>query len=284
MSRGAPRSGKGDVNTGQTYDYDPNSIIHQQILESGQVELIQGGDSLLEAVAREMAGDKRLAGYADNREIVSEIANVIRGQEAGGSVSDSAMKSYSKLNQMLLPPDGYLYRTEIDVTLEGLLDWFAPFEEQGEAVQGALRGLARQAEDDVVSPSMLSRRVTDAVGTSGIQADLRDLQPHLDGSSIYELLEGVYGTGASRELSNRASRASSITMVRLRLTKFKPFEQWLKETHGMEVADSFGDPVMSRALDREYDGYIRRYMSEKPEQTHNYVIFDDGLISIAERQ
>jgi hypothetical protein len=187
-----------DVKTGQTYDYDPNSIIHQQILESGQVELIQGGDSLLEAVAREMAGDKRLAAYSDNREIVSEIANVIRGQEAGGTVSDSAMKSYSKLNQMLLPPEGHLYRTEIDVTPESLLDWDKPLSEQGEAVQEVLgpyksdftpsAGGALNLATDALGKGEPERLLSDR-GIKGIKYLDGDSRAVGDGTSNYVIFD-----------------------------------------------------------------------------------------------
>jgi hypothetical protein len=128
--------------TGAIMTADPNNVLHQKILSgeigSGDYEILSAPEGLADSVIAAMRDDPRLSEFADNKDIVNDVVTVIRGQEEGGTVSDSALSAYRRIDQKLPEPTGALYRTEIDVAPESLLDWDKPLSEQSEAVQEVL--------------------------------------------------------------------------------------------------------------------------------------------------
>lgn len=150
-------------------------------------------------------------------------------------------------------PKGHLYRAEIDATPQEFIRWDEPLEEESEVVRNILTPYKSDFTDTTGGALNLA---TDALGKGEPEGLLREAG-----------LKGIkYHDGNSRGM-----------------TRFKNFETWLNDTHGMDLADSFGDPVLSRALDKEYAEYTQRYMLEQPESTYNYVIFDDGIINATHR-
>ena len=136
--------------TGAIMTADPNNVLHQKILSgeigSGDYEILSAPEGLADSVIAAMRDDPRLSEFADNEDIVNDVVTVIRGQEEGGTVSDSALSAYRRIDQKLPEPTGALYRTEIDVAPESLLDWDKPLKDQ----PNALRAFQEMYSDEMM--------------------------------------------------------------------------------------------------------------------------------------
>lgn len=186
----------------------------------------------------------------------SKLAIRPQRQEAFDAIESGNYKNYEL-------PEGALYRTEIDVTPESLLDWDKPLSEQSEAVQevlgpyrsdfspatGGALNLATDALGKGVPEQMLSER-----GIKGIK--------YLDGASRHP-------TQAEADIANEIRE----------LEKRRELALFMSGTPDV--------PDLSDSI-RSLDGDIasrRQALKEMEDarQTSNYVIFDDSLINIAER-
>jgi len=163
---------------------------------------------------------------------LAELQSEIDG--ASGAKLKKLVSEYEQVaeaRELAMNDPGALYRTEIDVTPESLLDWDKPLSEQSELVQGFMNRVAERAPFDGT--------VRNADGT---------LEPDASGKMLYEWLYGQRN-GPDMTLMDRQANTSRA------LNK--------NGIHGIKYLDG-----ASRAAGNG---------------TSNYVIFDDGLINIAER-
>lgn len=182
---------------------------------------------------------------------------------------------------------GALYRTEIDVTPESLLDWDKPLSEQSELVQGFMNRVAERAPFDGV--------VRNADGT---------LEPDASGKMLYEWLYGQRNdpgmtlmdrqANVSRVLSDndikgiRYLDANSRQPTQAEADIANEIRELEKKREIAGFMSEYPDvPDLSSSI-KSLDGDIasrRQALKEMEDarKTSNYVIFDDGLINIAER-
>jgi hypothetical protein len=93
-------------------------------------EVFDGDDPIMSSAASEL-----LAGDFSPSQIRSKVAE---WADIEGIDSGAALESYDAMLKNI-PGEGHLYRTEIDVTPESLLDWDKPLSEQSEVVQEIAR-------------------------------------------------------------------------------------------------------------------------------------------------
>ena len=181
--------------------------------------------------------------------------------------SDEWIASYSKYVDEVgdrvgfsKTPKGALYRTEIDVTPESLLDWDKPLSEQSEAVREALQNesLISVLEDGMSVAPGARLRIDDEI------EEFPKYFMETDSGSKFRLSE----SDLKNLVAQKESEISGRTIANAIATKAggqREASRYLndKGIKGIKYLD--GD---SRAVG---DG------------TSNYVIFDDSLINIAER-
>ena len=178
-------------------------------------------------------------------------------------------------------PKGALYRTEIDVTPESLLDWDAPISEQSEAVRELAKyhnlersqsGLKENTGAGLYQ--VLGQRNAGAdFDNSSLRGADKYANPILEEAGI----KGIkYLDGRSRHpTQGEADIANEIR----ELEKKREIAGFMSGTPDVpDLSDSIksldGDIASRRQALKEM---------EDARQTSNYVIFDDSLINIAER-
>jgi hypothetical protein len=128
--------------TGQIMTADPDNPVHNKILAgeigSASYEVLPEVGGLRESITNAMDLDPRLKKYKDNKEIVDDVLVVLQGQEEGGTVTDSAMQAYSRLNNKFGVPKGFLYEVEIQAGQDELINWDKPVAEQPPKIRDAL--------------------------------------------------------------------------------------------------------------------------------------------------
>ena len=168
-------------------------------------------------------------------------------------------------------PKGALYRTEIDVTPESLLDWDKPISEQSEAV----RELAKYHNLERSQSGLKENTgagLYQALGQRNAGADfdnssLRGADRHAN--SVLEEA-GIKGV---RYLDGR-SRAPNIVDKR---------NQALLKHYGGDIQKTV-DHLVRLYHGPDKDDYAQQLIKEfEAGPSYNYVIFDDSLINIAER-
>ena len=168
-------------------------------------------------------------------------------------------------------PKGALYRTEIDVTPESLLDWDKPISEQSEAV----RELAKYHNLERSQSGLKENTgagLYQALGQRNAGADfdnssLRGADRHAN--SVLEEA-GIKGV---RYLDGR-SRAPNIVDKR---------NQSLLKHYGGDIQKTV-DHLVRLYHGPDKDDYAQQLIKEfEAGPSYNYVIFDDSLINIAER-
>jgi hypothetical protein len=174
-----------------------------------------------------------------------QISYVTEGLPAWAkSVYNSDIKDKLKF----VEPEGALYRTEIDVTPDQLLDWDKPFSQQDQNVKNALGDVFGEISERIRSrPQIYTSPVDDVIGNQ-------------TGADIYDRIADTkaYADWMSSQLTSgnlRMSEANTPSSV----SKFL-------DSRGLKGIQYF-------------DGTSR----SAGEGTRNYVIFDDKPIRIAER-
>jgi len=179
---------------------------------------------------------------------------------------------------------GSLYRTEIDVTPESLLDWDKPLSEQSEAVRNAVQDIAANGDarftDQQLSKlneSLLSTESGNNRGQSivGILGDDYSVDP--------QSVDSAYSAAARSFKEYDYSYETALEDIKGAYPDAKPEElEWaLKKEYGIG-----GRAGASSALsDRGIKGikYLDGDSRAAGDGSSNYVIFDDSLINIAER-
>ena len=237
-------------------------------------------------------------------------------------------------------PKGNLYRTEIDVTPESLLDWDKPLSEQSEAVRNAVQDIAANGDarftDQQLSKlneSLLSTESGNSRGQSivGILGDDYSVDPRTVDSAYsaaarsfkeydypYETaledIKGAYPDAKPEELAwalkkeygigGQAGASSALSDRGIKGIKYLDGDSRHPTQAEADIANEIRDLEKKRELGlfmsgadgvrdlsdsiKSLDGDIasrRQALKEMEDarQTSNYVIFDDGLINIAER-
>lgn len=245
---------------------------------------------------------------------------------AGGTVNqphlvsaqrDEAERMISVINRLQrgekATPPGALYRAEIDVSPESLLDWDKPLSEQSEAVKKAvneslnIRGtqlLNDKKGLTVVGPDGSGKNIV------GIQADtVEDAFDQLTGERIYNLLGDQQIRNLDMNYSPVASQKLATGLLSNKGIKgVKYYDAASRSTAGGEILDVYqqdgkwraktkvknrsvgfsnsptGAVTTSRPFDTEAEArqWAENAINENL-ATSNYVIFDDSLLNIAER-
>ena len=142
---------------------------------------------------------------------------------------------------------GALYRTEIDVTPESLLDYDTPLQSQPQAVQDAFVNAYRSHMNDGTPDGLLVSELLEGASPQ----DALNLFDNSKGSQSYRTLADMVGG------EDRASVLLNEQGVR-----------------GIKFADGNSRKAKQAMIDGKSDGFVG---------DENYVIFDDSLINIAER-
>jgi ribosomal protein S18 acetylase RimI-like enzyme len=174
-----------------------------------------------------------------------------------------AMDAWTGPNDVM-EPTGNLYKVDIDVKDEDLLDWDKPLSEQPESVRDAITALINERTPKEIADVFLSNA-------------------EAKGGSLYALISDSFGESAQGTPEKRASEAlfaAGIPGIRYldggsRLS-IKPPETQAKG-HQWEVVDGAG-----KLKAREPNEEAARKKMEAM-QTYNYVVFDENLITILDK-
>ena len=166
--------------------------------------------------------------------------------------------------------DGALYRTEIDVTPESLLDWDKPLSEQPQAVQDSLQWFEFDSDNpsgrDVYHAIVNQKYDYQLAKIDSINKELSRLNSVMEADEVgYR----QFRTDAGREA---AKRYDELEAERALLSKETTLQA--SQSAATSELDEFGIKGI-----KYLDGDSRAAGNG----TSNYVIFDDSLINIAER-
>jgi hypothetical protein len=148
---------------------------------------------------------------------------------------------------MEVAPEGALYRTEIDVTPESLLDYDLPVSSQPKSVQDALVNAYRS-------------HVNDGSETGLLLSDLMDGATPQDALNIFDNSKGSQAYRTLADMIGGEAKASQMLNQ--------------QGVRGIKFADGNSRRAKQAMIDGKSDGFVG---------DENYVIFDDSLINIAER-
>ena len=273
------------------------------------IRLKKAGGDIDKAIAdaEAMAEKYRQGGATSYAESVEEDLRFLRQFKETGQVDDGA-----------------LYRTEIDVTPDQLLDWDKPLSEQSEAARNVYDSITNSPSKTAEDRALLDKLFED------LEPDLPDVKPlsfeekYSDsGAGFYSYLEREYGPEKASEIL-RENGLSGIKYLDGN-SRYRPMrevkEQFLNELpedaeiddvielldgdtfspenkkllQSLAADDWLGFDYPSQSLSAvlgdnlsNYDASpelteVVRAIRDNPENTSNYVIFDDKLINIAER-
>jgi len=86
-----------------------------------------------------MKQDPMLSPHADDKEVVGHISEALNGQNADGSVSESAIDAYGKLTDKFgRNHKGHMHEVSINAHPDHMLDWDKTIDEQSDYVKNAL--------------------------------------------------------------------------------------------------------------------------------------------------
>lgn len=116
---------------------DPRDAM-TQIIDSART--YNGDDMQLRGVIKSgLYRNPALSRFGDSDAIVNDLVQVVRGHEAGGTISPAAMSALQRVDRAMGElPKGRMYEVSINVDPEQLLDWDKPLSEQSAHVQEAI--------------------------------------------------------------------------------------------------------------------------------------------------
>jgi len=183
-------------------------------------------------------------------------------------------------------PSGNLYRAEIDVTPESLLDWDKPLSEQPRAVREKLGAIGSSEEEQIIRDKI-----------SALSDEVDGIYRDADAGSVAGDFESLF-SGESNGLVERMNEIDALKKELEALTTPRHIEVGGRRI-SPEAQENYlgrdliqnnlglaGSKEMSGALlDKDIKGikYLDGDSRAVGDGTSNYVIFDDSLINIAER-
>jgi hypothetical protein len=103
-------------------------------------------------VAEELDGWPTLEFIKRDESMLEDVTQIVRGQNADGTVTESALSAYRRLQDKLPKADpGSLYRVHLDVDPDTLLDWDSPIRESGVLERIVDSAFFKSGSDGVVS-------------------------------------------------------------------------------------------------------------------------------------
>jgi hypothetical protein len=178
---------------------------------------------------------------------------------------------------------GNLYKVDIDVKDEDLLDWDKPLSEQPESVRDAITALIKERIPKEIADAQLNKLKT-------------------KGGSLYALISDSFGESAQGTPEKRASEALLAAgipgiryldgMSRTSASDINRRDELLKEVPQLrktlennprdwEMRKQFEDWLTSS--EQELAALERQIKSAETAPTHNYVVFDENLITILDK-
>jgi hypothetical protein len=162
---------------------------------------------------------------------------------------------------------GQMYKVDIpDHTIPKMLDWDKPLSEQSPEVQKAFNDLATNANKPQMWPSEQAQKTVDVARLQSLKGD-----------QLYKFLNGhlnVGDQGASQWLANQG-----VTGIRYLDGGSRNTSQRFIAQHPQGGQNTFNTQA-------ELNAFVKRnpeYTAQNPNLTSNYVIFDDQLPKILER-
>jgi hypothetical protein len=178
---------------------------------------------------------------------------------------------------------GNLYKVDIDVKDEDLLDWDKPLSEQPESVRDSLIQLIKERTPKEIADAQLNKLKT-------------------KGGSLYALISDSFGESAQGTPEKRASEALLAAgipgiryldgMSRTSASDINRRNELLKEVPQLrktlennprdwEMRKQFEDWLTSS--EQELAALERQIKSAETAPTHNYVVFDENIITILDK-
>ena len=203
---------------------------------------------------------------------LAELQSEIDG--ASGAKLKKLVSEYEQVaeaRELAMNDPGALYRTEIDVTPESLLDWDKPLSEQSDHIKSEFakyadeRGMAQETRDQFRGEQIYERLGSSIDPERGrgllLDKNIKGIK-YLDGDSRHP-------TQAEADIANEIRDLEK----RRELGSFMQGTDGVPDLNG-SIGSLDGDIASRRQALKEM---------EDARQSSNYVIFDDSLINIAER-
>ena len=217
----------------------------------------------------------------DSNDLIEQInfqQNLPKEQQDKEEIS-KLWKEYNKVENALVPfqerGKGNLYKVDIDVKDEDLLDWDKPLSEQPESVRDAITALIKERTPKEITDSAIENM-------------------EAKGGSLYALISDSFGESAQGTPEKRASEAlfsAGIPGIRyldgasrnlgggkynVRWEGNDPINGTRAEVYDMTT----GKVVQIFDTFKEADKWME---TNKPTGTYNYVVFDENLIKILDK-
>ena len=222
---------------------------------------------------------------------MSKLAEIMQEDSSGyrqfkSEKGRKAAKEYDNLlieRRTLNEAEGNLYKVDIDVKDEDLLDWDKPLSEQPESVRDSLIQLINERIPKEIADAQLNKLKT-------------------KGGSLYALISDSFGESAQGTPEKRASEALLAAgipgiryldgMSRTSASDINRRDELLKEVPQLqktlennprdwEMRKQFEDWLTSS--EQELAALERQIKSAETAPTHNYVVFDENLITILDK-
>jgi hypothetical protein len=216
----------------------------------------------------------------------------------------------------VMEPTGNLYKVDLDVKDEDLLDWDKPLSEQSEKVKSLITKIADQLKDKEFrknaskTQAILARKSYEVVENSGLVGDedfqeqpmsvfYNDIAQELskqintnEDNNVYTLPENTKATSEAlftagipgiRYLDGMSRTSASDTNRRDELLKEVPQLRKTLENNprDWEMRKQFEDWLT--ASEKELAALEKQIKSAETAPTYNYVVFDENLIKILDK-
>ena len=238
---------------------------------------IDGLGMLSGAALRAANGDKDKA----LERLRSKMARADRRAELGGRVgaSDIVSEAIRELENFdesrLNVAQGSLYKVELNVEQDELLDWDKPLSEQSDKVKAALYEykLSGNSEDVMLLRELYS---------DGVTTDLLGVFPNSKGGQIYNTLAGE---SENFKGLSEALHAAGIKGIRY-LDGQSRNADWKLSSPNETVAGDWmvkdSKKPLSDGVHFDTESDARAFVEEKSKANSNYVVFNDSDITVTE--
>jgi hypothetical protein len=247
---------------------DPRDAMNH-IIEDAKT--YTGDDTQLRGVlASGLFRNPVLAKWGDSPEVLDHLVNIVKGQEASGTVTPAAINSYRIIDKRLGElPKGKMYEVSIKADPDQFLDWDKPLSQQPPKVKEALSKLAGE------------RGLPEAEGGLIYQTLAHDLQ----GETMRPGMKHLPITDAKAQVADKLREAGIPGIKYLdqgsRVTPVSTFNEEQAVMDAFKAHRAAPTAETQKALEAAQAALDAA--KNKPNVTHNYVVFDDKLIDILKK-